>query len=447
MDFADEETSTILVGVCYINCAALAPVLSKVYNVHHVDHCFCMVAGREFIEQFLREGAYLLTPGWLEHWEHHVTQWGFDQQNARAFFHECTRQLVLLDTGVDSRAATWLDAFAAFLDLPSTVVPVGLDHLRLLMQSIILQWRLDRQQSTLKENRQDNRRLAEYTMAFDVMTHLTRSTNESMAIQTILTLPIMIFGAGRTCYIPVVDGRAGAVITSNTTPVDLNIQPAELLSLLHDRPYVELKQGFCLRIAYQNTIVGILVVDEIPQTERMKDYLNLALTQVDLCGLTITNTRAMGAQIAFDGIVQALASTSEWRDPYTAGHQRRVAELAMAITEHLGGSPDDLAKMRVAGLLHDLGKIVVPAEILSKPGKLLLPEFDLIKLHPQVGYEILRNIKFAWPIAQIVRQHHLWLDGTGYPGEVLFESRILTVADVVEAMSSHRPYRPAQPGD
>lgn len=151
---------------------------------------------------------------------------------------------------------------------------------------------------------------------------------------------------------------------------------------------------------------------------------------------------------SFDGIVEALASTNEWRDPYTAGHQRRVALLAVAITEQLGGSSDDCNKIRVAGLLHDIGKIVVPSEILSKPGKLLKPEFDLIKLHPQVGFEILSSIKFSWPIARIVQQHHFRIDGSGYPGkivlsELLFEAKILAVADVVEAMSSHRPYRPA----
>ena len=155
---------------------------------------------------------------------------------------------------------------------------------------------------------------------------------------------------------------------------------------------------------------------------------------------------------SFDGIVQALAATNEWRDPYTAGHQRRVAQLAVAITEQLGGSPEDCRKMRVAGLLHDLGKIVVPSEILSKPGKLLTPEFDLIKLHPQVGYDILKSINFAWPIAEIVRQHHFRIDGSGYPGaiapeELLFEAKILAVADVMEAMTSHRPYRPALGND
>ena len=340
-----------------------------------------------------------------------------------------------------------LQDLAAFLDLPATVVPTGLDHFRLFMQSTILHWTVERQQQTLEENQRGKQVLAEYMMAFDLLSNLTHILNEQEAIQAILTLPAMIFGAGRTCYLPVVDGVAGAAVTEGSRWEDPPLADADIQVVIHARPFLELAHGFALRIAYQHTTVGILGIDEIPHPERMHDYLNLALTFANLCGLAITNARAISAQLAFDGVVQALASTSEWRDPYTAGHQRRVAQLAMAITRQLGGSSDDLTKMRIAGLLHDIGKIVVPAEILSKPGKLLEPEFALIKLHPRVGFEILRNIQFAWPIAQIVQQHHLRLDGTGYageilPAEVLFEARILTVADVVEAMSSHRPYRP-----
>lgn len=151
---------------------------------------------------------------------------------------------------------------------------------------------------------------------------------------------------------------------------------------------------------------------------------------------------------SFHGIVQALAAMSEWRDPYTAGHQRRVAQLSSAICAELGGSPEDCEHIHMAGLLHDIGKIAVPTEILCKPGKLLPPEFELIKLHPQAGYEILSRIQFSHPIAEIVRQHHFRLNGTGYPGtispsELLYEAKILAVADVMEAMSSHRPYRPS----
>jgi response regulator RpfG family c-di-GMP phosphodiesterase len=149
-----------------------------------------------------------------------------------------------------------------------------------------------------------------------------------------------------------------------------------------------------------------------------------------------------------DGIIRVLGQTVEVRDPYTAGHQRRVAKLASAMAEKLGLSQDMIRGVRMAGEIHDLGKISLPAEILSKPTKLTSLEFGLIKLHPQTGYDILKEIDFSQPIAEEVYQHHERMDGSGYPrglkgNEILLEARILAVADVVEAMNSHRPYRPA----
>ncbi len=146
--------------------------------------------------------------------------------------------------------------------------------------------------------------------------------------------------------------------------------------------------------------------------------------------------------------IQTIAATVEARDPYTAGHQKRVSELAKAIAHEMGLTEDQVNGIHFAAIIHDLGKIRVPAEILSKPGKLTKIEFALIQQHPQEGYDILKNVQFPWPIADIILQHHEKLDGTGYPqglkgDQILLESRILTVADVVEAMSSHRPYRAA----
>ncbi len=148
------------------------------------------------------------------------------------------------------------------------------------------------------------------------------------------------------------------------------------------------------------------------------------------------------------GIIQAMSLTIEKRDPYTAGHQRRVTRLCRVIATIMGFSWERIQGFRMAAVIHDLGKIQVPAEILSKPGKLTENEFGIIKTHPQIGFDILKGIEFSWPIAQIVYQHHERMDGSGYPrglaGEdILSEARILAVADVVEAMSSHRPYRPA----
>ncbi|MBJ6725083.1 HD-GYP domain-containing protein [Geomesophilobacter sediminis] len=145
--------------------------------------------------------------------------------------------------------------------------------------------------------------------------------------------------------------------------------------------------------------------------------------------------------------VQALSYAVEKRDPYTAGHQHRVAQLACALAEELGGEAvQSLDAIWTAAILHDVGKLYVPAEILTRPGQLTRIEMELIKSHAEVGYEMLKNIEFPWPVPLIVHQHHERLDGSGYPAgvmasQILLESRILAVADVVEAMSSHRPYR------
>ena len=146
--------------------------------------------------------------------------------------------------------------------------------------------------------------------------------------------------------------------------------------------------------------------------------------------------------------VQAVAIAVELRDAYTAGHLRHVAQLATAVAREIGLSEQQIEGLFFAATIHDVGKINVPAELLSKPGKLTPLEFQMIQTHVQTGYEIIKGINFPWPIAQIILQHHERLDGSGYPrglkGEaILLEAKILAVADVVEAMVSHRPYRQA----
>jgi len=146
--------------------------------------------------------------------------------------------------------------------------------------------------------------------------------------------------------------------------------------------------------------------------------------------------------------ISAMSLMVEIRDPYTAGHQRQVTKLAEAVGREMGLDKEQLDGVRLAAEVHDLGKISIPAEILSKPGALTQIEFNIIQTHPKVGYDILKSIEFPWPIDRIVLQHHERINGSGYPegltgSEILLEAKILSVADVVEAMSSHRPYRPA----
>ncbi|MGB9893309.1 MAG: HD domain-containing phosphohydrolase [Candidatus Saccharicenans sp.] len=183
----------------------------------------------------------------------------------------------------------------------------------------------------------------------------------------------------------------------------------------------------------ENPDQTLTILRDITSRKKAEETLNLTLDKL---------RKTMSATI------QAISLTIESRDPYTAGHQRRVSDLSRSIATRLNLPSEQIDEIRLAALVHDLGKISVPAEILNKPGKLNPNEFNLIKDHPRVGYEILKTIDFPWPVAEIVYQHHERLDGSGYPlglkdGQIHPMARILAVADVVEAMLSHRPYRSA----
>lgn len=179
-------------------------------------------------------------------------------------------------------------------------------------------------------------------------------------------------------------------------------------------------------------IIG--VIQDITDRKRAEDEVKRYLEEIE---------RAMMATVG------VASNMGEMRDPYTAGHQRRVADLTAAIGEEMGLPASQVEGLRVAGNLHDIGKITVPSEILAKPGKISATEFSLIKEHAQQGYEILKDVRFPWPVAQVAQQHHERLDGSGYPqglkgDAIVLEARILAVADTVEAMASHRPYRPGR---
>jgi PAS domain S-box-containing protein len=164
--------------------------------------------------------------------------------------------------------------------------------------------------------------------------------------------------------------------------------------------------------------------------------------------ITVRKQSEQELREALEKMIGVLADLVERRDPYTSGHQKRVAELSGAIALEMGLDGERAEKIAMAGAIHDIGKISVPAEVLSRPGKLSAIEMELVRQHPQQGYEILKDVQTSWPLAEIVYQHHERLDGSGYPRglkgeEILLEARILGVADVVEAMASYRPYRPS----
>jgi len=229
-------------------------------------------------------------------------------------------------------------------------------------------------------------------------------------------------------------------------PADLSVEPLETWKDTSDPDsYIPIawhqkKDGSAFpveinsrRIALQGRSAYILAVRDITDKHRIEGEQRQNFSQL---------------RKALSATIDAIAVTVEKRDPYTAGHQRRVADLARSIADELGLSADQIAGIRAAGRIHDIGKISIPSEILCKPTALTPLEFALIKMHPQSGYEILKDVEFPWPVSRIVLEHHERLDGSGYPNgligdNLLIESRILAVADVVEAMATNRPYRPA----
>lgn len=251
------------------------------------------------------------------------------------------------------------------------------------------------------------------------------------------------FGESRSCL--AAPGSAVAEALRTGKPVPFRDCP----------PLPAAKAGIALPLGGRSGAVACLVLwaeepallaeDEIPTLEELAADLSFGLA-----GLRIKNERESGLRAlarVMEDTVQAIASTVEMRDPYTAGHQRRVAELSVAIGRELGLAEDRVHAIGLAATIHDLGKINIPAEILTRPGRLSDIEYALIKTHPEIGHEIIKHIDFPWPIAEAMSQHHERIDGSGYPhglkGEAIsLEARIIGVADVIEAMSSHRPYRP-----
>jgi PAS domain S-box-containing protein len=229
-------------------------------------------------------------------------------------------------------------------------------------------------------------------------------------------------------------------ILKQMLPESVKKLSAQIIKLLH------IPKNISAPLIVEGRVIGVfsiqsntLTQEDIPIITAFADQLATTWNKVEL----LRNLKK-----TVNGTIHTIAATVEARDPYTAGHQTRVADLAVAIAAEMHLSKEQVEGIRMAGIIHDLGKIKVPAEILSKPGKISNLEYGIIKTHPQVGFDLLKEVDFPWPIDQMVLQHHEMIDGSGYPqglkgDEILLDARVLTVADVVEAMASHRPYRPA----
>lgn len=263
---------------------------------------------------------------------------------------------------------------------------------------------------------------------------------------------------------PLGQGPTGMAIRNGTPVVTRDIQNSPAYF-----PWREAAVRFgytssiALPLACDNTTIGALNVysDDVDAFDENEVSLLSEIAENISFGIVAIRTRQdrrraqeelyrswKTLRTTLSGIVRAMAAVTELRDPYTAGHQERVGQLAEAIARELGLSDACMEGVSIAGRVHDLGKVYVPIQILSKPSLLTSVEYSLVKVHSEAGYEVLKNIEFPWPVAQAVLQHHERVDGSGYPAgvkgpDILLQARIIAVADTVEAMSNARPYRPA----
>lgn len=256
--------------------------------------------------------------------------------------------------------------------------------------------------------------------------------------------------------------------SSHLDPVGMAIHTGEIIDLWDiEKDSIKetwreetLKRGYLSSVAvplkHEEEIVGVLCVysdKKYAFGEEEIDFLKEVANDITVGIKSLWLERELKRSVdnlrkGLNGTIEAVSLMAEVRDYYTSGHQKRVAQLSCAIANEMGMTEDQIEGVRISALLHDIGKIIVPSDILSKPTKLTDYEFNNIKAHVQVGYDILKGLEFPWPVAKVVLQHHEKLNGAGYPSglkgdEIIKEARILVVSDVVEAMMNHRPYRPA----
>ncbi len=264
----------------------------KNVQVHKVDQCFYLFATPNLIDQYFKEGAYLLTPGWLARWQKQIKEWQFDKPTAQEFFKESASRLVLLDTGVQAHSKQHLLEFADFVKLPFEILPVGLDYLRLSLSKIVLAWQLEHEQKKSQDMlAQANRQQADYAMTFDLINNLPRLMSEEMVIAEIFELFTMLCAASRLTYVQIINGQVGQVHARSSfgtsTATDLN----RFLEFDEDYTWTASGNGFMLRIGRHNGTLGILEIDDMTFPAYKAHYLNLALSIAGVCELAITNAR------------------------------------------------------------------------------------------------------------------------------------------------------------
>ncbi len=261
--------------------------------IQNLDQCFYLFADPGVVDSHIRDGAYLITPGWLKNWQRHIDEWGFNQNMAREFFAESATRLLLLDTGTDAEARENLQKFGEVINRPFEVMPVGLGYFRLFLTKIVMEWRKgkhEKEASVLLENSQEQ--ASEYAMAMDLLNRFTQTMTESEAVQQIFDIFTMLFAPENLFYLPMQDEGPGKLLhRGSLSGSEEDTIRNRLAGFNKEYDWTDSGKGFRLRINYQNKIAAILEVEQIALPEYRERYLNLALSIIGVCGLAIHNGR------------------------------------------------------------------------------------------------------------------------------------------------------------
>jgi len=281
----------ILGGCCLAELMATTKP-SENYQLHHVEQCFYQVANKTIIDHYLQQGAYLMTPAWLNPWQNKIARWGFDQETARQFFSEFCSKLVLLDTGIDANSHQFLKEFAAYVKRPFEIMPVGLDFFKLFLTQILM---ADRKKIAQKKSEAQlnltQKQNADYLMALDLISQLSQTFSESEIIERIIDIFTMLFAPKTLFYLPIRDDKPEQLHACSSAPVNEKVIQNNLLQFKEKYAWTQSGNGFLVRFEQQNNTVGVLMLDEMAFPEYKEHYRNLAIYIVDVCGLAIGNAR------------------------------------------------------------------------------------------------------------------------------------------------------------
>ncbi len=322
IDFKESDTTTHIIGGCSVDKSTLKS------NQHMIQEssCFNMFAPKAMIESYINNGAYIITPGWLNQWKYYVTKtWGFDESSAKSFFKEFCKKLILLDTLIDKEASKKLDSFASFVDREYEIIPVGIEYFKIYIENIIKSDEIEKYKKnthTKLENALKDK--ANYAIAFDLVSRLNEKHEEKEIIDQIIEIFTMLFSPQSVRYLAINDSKIMESLSSQTSNID------DIFKLLDMKEnYVLHENGFVLKLNYDNLTVGILSIENIAFVQYISQYINLAISISDVCALSIENSRSSLKQKKIEAQLTQhakLASMGEmmgsiahqWRQPLNA---------------------------------------------------------------------------------------------------------------------------------